>query len=199
MQLDRDSTAPALPRPVTGLRDFWRNTYLLPRVALLVAAIAAAANLGSYAGLSMRVRYGGVLAAVHVGILLLGVVTFVRVALHHLLAIRTLGARVSAAPVPRSVALLTVAALLHVFGVLLWFFFTYGEGGAQYRDGQEVWVLNDRVTKVLPAGSIAVFATRELRLFSAAWLCLALALACALHVVESRIHAYRTSRRRPPA
>lgn len=164
----------------------------------MVAAIAAAANVGSYAGLSMRGQYSW-LGAVHGIIMLLGLMTFLRVGLHHYLAVRAFRTRVSSAPLPKHALLLTIGALLYVLGVVAWLIVTYGEGGPELRDGQEVWVNHGRVVRALPPGTIAEFATHELRLFSASWLFFALALAWTGHVVESRIHAYRTLRSKAAA
>jgi hypothetical protein len=127
--------------------------------------------------------------------MLLGVITVGRIWQHHLVAIRAFRTSVRATPIPRDVIVLTISALLYMLAVGIWLFVAYGEGGPEYRDGQEVWLMHGRVTKTLPTGSVAAYASRELRLFSAAWLFFALALAWAGHVTESRLHAYREARR----
>ncbi len=184
--------------PHTSLREFWRDAHPLPGAARLGAGVAAAANAGSYAGLAMRGEYAW-LGTMHVVVMLLGLITVLRLGLHHYLAVRTFGTRVTAAPLPRGAVALTICALLYMLGVIVWLVVTHGEGGPELRDGREVWVLHGRVVRALPPGSIATFATHELRLFSASWLFFALVLAWTSLTVESRIRAYRASRRQVAA
>jgi len=146
----------------------------------------------------MRGRYEG-LAVIHLAVMLLGIITVARIWQHHYVAIRAFGTSVHATPVPGRVMVLTFCALFYFLAIGLWLFVTYGEGGPEYRDGQEVWLRDGNVAEVLPAGSIAAYASRELRLFSAAWLFFALALAWGGHVTESRLQAYRAARRQAAA
>jgi hypothetical protein len=174
------------------VREFWDSTLAAPRVALACAAIAATLNVGSYAGLGMSFA-GGAFAIVHLVIVLLGFALFVRIAQHHVLAIRAGDVRPETTARPARLVWATVAALAYVLVLFLGLFAAYGEGNAEFRGGREVWVVRDSVVRVLRPGSVAVLDARSLRLFSAAWLFFGLMIALTWHRIEERIRGYRAA------
>jgi len=175
------------------MRDFWRPTFLLPRAAMCVAALAALLNLASYAGLTMRGPFEPIVA-VHLVVMVLGFALFVRILFHHVVAVRALGVRVRSSPVPKALIVATVLALVYLLVLSAWVLVTYGEGSPVYRDVQEVWVVGGNVARTLSPGSVETYAARELRLFSAAWLMFSLLIAWAGHVFDGRLRGYRAAR-----
>ena len=178
-------------RTVT-VREFWDSTFAAPRAALACAAIAATLNVASYAGLGMSFA-GGAFAIVHLVIVALGFALFVRIAQHHVLAIRAADVRPETTARPARLVWATVAALAYVLVLSIGLFAASGEGNAEFRGGREVWVVRDSVVRVLKPGSVAVFDARSLRLFSAAWLFFALMIALTWHRIEEKIRGYRAA------
>lgn len=172
--------------------EFWRSTFTSSRAALVCAAVAVVLNVASYLGLTMSWA-GGALAVPHLVIMVLGFVLFARIAVHHSLALRTAGERPRTTPLPPWLVWGTVAALAYLLLVAVIFIAVYGEGGAEVRNGQEVWMNGETVVRALPPGSVATFDARMLRAFSAAWLFFSLLIALTSHRVEERIRAYRAT------
>ena len=171
------------------MREFWHRTFLLPRIALACASVAVVLNLASYVGLQIR-ALGASFAVIHVVLMALAAVLMVRAVNHRWLALQNSGNSPTRVPIPQ--ALIWATALSFIYFLLLFFgmFAHYGEGGAEVRGGQEVWVVRDRVTGILAEGSVARFEARSLRVFSSAWLFLGLLIAVIGHRIEDRIRAY---------
>ena len=174
------------------IRDFWDQTFLVPRLALVCAAVALACNLASFAGLGMRGPFE-FLGLVHLVLMALGLACFVRVAQHNYWRWRAGAVQTPPFNVPRIIVFGAASALMYLLALGYAGFAIYGEGYPERRDGCEVWVIHGTVTQVLAPGSIALHAARELRFFSAAWLFFALDVAAAYDHVERRLLAYRAA------
>jgi hypothetical protein len=177
----------------SSIREFWRNTYLPSRLALACAAFAIALNLASYAGLAMRGPFA-FLAIFHVIIMGLGFFLFGRMVYNLKFVWRT-------SPNPRSfvgvpMALFWATVFSFVYFVVMFFgaLALYGDGNAEFRGGNEVLVAQDSVIAILPHGTVAEYAARELRIFSAAWIFFALMIAICSHYVERNIQQFRLPR-----
>ena len=171
--------------------EFWRSTYVTPRAALACAAVGVLLNAGSYLGLAMS-GTSVLLVVPHLVLMVLGFLLTARIALHHSLAWRAGGERPRTTPLPPRLVWGTVAALGYLLLVAGIFVATYGEGGAELRNGQEVWMNGETVVRVLPPGSVALFDARMLRVFSSAWIFFGLLIALLSHRVEERILGYRS-------
>jgi hypothetical protein len=172
------------------MREFWRRTFLLPRIALACAGVAVVLNLASYAGLQMR-GLGASFALIHVVLIALALVLMVRAVYHRWLALQNSGNVPTRVPIPPALIWATILSFIYFLLLFFGMFAHYGEGGAEVRGAQEVWVVRDRVTGILAPGSVARFEARSLRVFSAAWLFLGLLIAVVGHRIEDRIRAYR--------
>jgi hypothetical protein len=155
--------------------------------------VAVVLNAGSYLGLGMS-WIGGAFAIIHLVLMVLGFVLFARISLHHSLAWRAAGTRIHATPLPVRLIMGTIAALIYLLVTALAVFVIYGEGSAEVRNGQEVWVNGDSVVRTLAPGSVAAFDSFMLRVFSAAWIFFGLLIALVSHRVEERIRGYRAAR-----
>jgi hypothetical protein len=186
-----------MPAALT-IREFWMRTHTLPRAALACAAISAALNVSSYAGLRMNWA-GGVLSVVHLAVMALGLALFVRSGYERTLSVLRRRAHVDGDPVPRGLIWLTVASLAYLVALLIGIAVVYGEGFAEVRDGREVWVVGSSVVRTLPAGSVDAHHARSLRIFSASWVFFGLLVALLAHRVEDRIRALRRERVTPSA
>lgn len=171
--------------------EFWRRTFLLPRIALACAGIAVVLNLASYAGLQMR-GFGASFALIHVTLMALIIVLIVRGVYHRWLDLQNSGDKPIRVPIPPVLIWATVLSFIYLLLLFFGMFAHYGEGGAEVRGAQEVWVMRDQVTEILAPGSVARFEAQMLRVFSAAWLFLGLFIAIVGHRIEDRIRAYRT-------
>jgi hypothetical protein len=174
------------------IREFWRSTSGVSGSALVCAAFAGALNVASYAGLTM-----GVFVVVHLAVMAVGLFTFHRVAVHHSLAWRAGGVHLETTPLPRQLVWGAVAAFLYLASLILFLPAVYPEGYPEIRDGREVWVQDGSVVRELAPGSVATFKSRELRLFSAVWLCLALGFSLGAYRSEERIALYKALRESP--
>ena len=176
------------------IRDFWRSTFIAPRVAIVCAATAGVLNVSSYAGLGVSWA-GGLFALVHLAIMALGFFLFARIAVHHRLSWRASGWRPDTSPLPRQLIWGAVASLGYMLALFVGLSALYGDGSAEVRNGREVWVAGDSVVRALAPGSVATFEARTLRVFSAAWLFFGLLIALTGHRVEERIRDYRAAAR----
>ena len=173
------------------MQEFWHRTFLLPRIALACAGVTVVLNLASYVGLQMR-GLGVSFALIHVVLMALAFVLMVRAVYHRWLALQNSGNNPTRVPIPPVLIWATVLSFIYFLLLFFGMFAHYGEGGAEVRGAQEVWVVRDRVTGILAPGSVAHFEARSLRVFSAAWLFLGLLIAVVGHRIEDRIRAYRT-------
>ncbi len=174
------------------LRAFWDRTFLVPRIALLCAAVALACNIASYAGLGMRGPFE-FLALVQLILMALMFVLFVRIFQHNYWRWRVGDIQTAPINVPRIIVFGAASALIYLLALGYFGIKIYGEGYPELREGREVWVIHDSVTQVLVPGSIALHDARELRLFSAAWMFFALVVAAVYDYVERRRRAYRSA------
>jgi hypothetical protein len=180
------------------IREFWDVTFMVPRLALVCAAIAGALNLASYAGLGMS-GVGRAFALVHIVVMVLGFVLFVQLIQHHVLAVRAAGVQPDTTALPTRLIWGTVAAGVYLLILLLALFAIYGEGYPELRGGREMWIAPDSPARPLAPGSIAAFEARGLRVFSAAWLFFALLIALTGHRVQEKIRGYQAARRQAAA
>ena len=164
------------------------------RLALVCAALAMALNLASYAGLAMRGPFA-FLAIVHVMIMGLGFFLFGRVIYNGKFAWRTSPNPPSSTRVPKSLLWATVFSFVYFVVMFFGAWALYREGNAEFRGGGEVLVARDSVLAILPQGTVAGYAARELRIFSAGWIFFALTIAIGSHYVERNIQQFRTSSR----
>lgn len=175
--------------------DFWRGTSRQPRLSLMVALVAALMNLAAWFGLGAN-EASVPIFAIHFAVMLLGVLLFFRIVYHHYLVVRHGDIDANASP-PRWLVVTTLASfgyLVATAGLLL---YTFGEGGPEPRDGGYVWVRGHTVVSAITAEDYARFQRGFLRVFSAAWLFFALAIAAGSHAVGRRIPVLRAARRRP--
>ena len=163
-------------------------------MALVCAALAAALNLGSYAGLGMSFA-GGVFAVVHLAIMALGFLLFALIGMHHRLSWRAGGWQPDTTPLPARLIWGAVVSFGYMLVLFLGVLSAYGAGAAEIRNGREVWVVGDSVVRALAPGGVATYNARSLRAFSAAWLFFGLLIALAGHRVGERIREYRAAER----
>ena len=163
-------------------------------MALMCAAVAAALNLGSYAGLGISFG-GGVFTIVHLAIMALGLILFALIGVHHRLSWRAGGWQPDTTPLPARLIWGTVVSFSYMLVLLLGVSSMYGAGAAEIRNGREVWVVGDSVVRALAPGGVATYDARSLRVFSAAWLFFGLLIALAGHRVGERIREYRAAER----
>ena len=165
------------------VREFWRDSGGLARTALAVALFALALNAGTYVGLRARGPFAA-LHALHGVVILLGVALFFAVGWAEL---RSAGRRSrsidpSPAPIvrlPRSLVAGAVGAGVYLAALVAYAAVAIGEGGADVRDGRDVWVHAGRVVRDLRPGERLAMERFELRIFSASWLFFTLVIALA--------------------
>jgi hypothetical protein len=138
--------------PMT-VREFWRSTSLGPQLALACTLAAGIVNLWSYVGLTWPAAY-----LVHLAVMALGFALFGRLVQHHRLARKERRARDwpfdrearmrrFITPLPTLLVWGVIAALVYMAGVAIRDSAVFGEGAAEFRDGQEVWVNNGVVVR----------------------------------------------------
>lgn len=154
------------------------------------ALIGLVANAASYVGLSLRPPFEG-LALVHITVVVLGFVLFIRLVQLKYWAVRAGAIEMPAFDVPRWVVWGAAFAMAYMLLMFFWLFAVYGEGSPELRNGREVWIVRDSVVRVLAPGSISTLEAWELRIFSAAWIAFGLGIAAIYHRAEVRIRAYR--------
>ena len=138
------------------IREFWRRTYTLPRIALACAGLAALLNIGSYLGLSLR-AIGGSVMALHGAVLILGLVLVGRTAQERVLAVWRRGSPVETDPLPRRLIWAAGGAAVYMVALIVGVAVIYGEGHAEVRDGREVWIVGNSVARSLPPGTVEAF------------------------------------------
>lgn len=171
------------------IRPFWSDTNWISRAALVCAAGAGLAHLGSFFGLAMRGDFVWIVGF-HLAVMLLGFLLFFRIGYHHVLAVRHLSVRPAGSRVLKSLIWCSGGAFVF-FTVVFFSAFAYGEGHPEVREGLEVWVRDYEAVRVLEPGSVRAFEARELRVFSAGWVFFSLVIALAAHAVERRIKQYQ--------
>jgi hypothetical protein len=168
------------------------------RIALVCAAVAIALNVASYAGLRMRGAFA-FLAIVHIVVMGLGFFLIGRIIYSRVFTWRTSPNPLSSTRVPNVILGATIVSFVYFLVMFLGTWAFYGEGNAEFRGADEVLVARDTVRAILPPGTVAEYASRELRIFSAGWLWFALMIAISSHYVERNIQQFRTSSNRKPA
>ena len=176
-----------------SIKKFWRETYLQPRLALIAAAASLVAHIASYFGLGMRGEFAW-LAVLHLAVMGLGFVLFVRICVHHWLALRSRGAEMPPLHLPRLLIAGTVVAFAMMVILMVTMVSLYGDGSLDIRDGQSVWVV-EGVAQPMEPRVASLYAARELRLFSSAWTFFALIVALTSHRITQRNRAYRSASR----
>ena len=163
---------------------------MVPRLALCCALIGLVANAASFVGLSLRPPFE-FLALVHIAIVVLGFVLFIRLIQVKYWAVRAGAIEMPPFDVPRWVVWGAAFGLAYMLWMFFRMFAVYGEGYPQLRNGQEVWIVRDAVVRVVPAGSISTYDAWELRIFSAGWMAFGLGITAIYHHAEVRIRTYR--------
>jgi hypothetical protein len=124
-----------------------------PQLALACTLAAGIVNLWSYVGLTWPAAY-----LVHLAVMALGFALFGRLVQHHRLARKERRARDwpfdrearmrrFITPLPTLLVWGVIAALVYMAGVAIRDSAVFGEGAAEFRDGQEVWVNNGVVVR----------------------------------------------------
>lgn len=168
------------------LRGFWRVAPRRSRLALGVAAVSVLAWLASFAGVMRYPAIAGSLFTVHLAVMALFLVHFVRLAKYNRLAWR---AGPTTEPGPRQPPVLRLATALSLVLVLVGFAqaASHGEGAPALVDDQEVWMNDGEVVRPLQAGEREAFDAEMLRAFAAVWLFFSLLIALNSRTVELRL------------
>jgi hypothetical protein len=151
------------------IRDFWRHTFGVTRFALVGAAVSLLVNAASYVGLSMTATFAWLVVLLHLSVMGLGFVLFIRYGVHHWLAVRVREEPETSSPIPDRLILSTILSGIYCLALFAW-----------------VVAIGDGAKSVEAEGS-----PLDLRAFSSAWTFAFLVIGLDAHRIERRIRAYR--------
>ena len=156
--------------------------------------MATALNVASYTAAGARTPTS-IMIVLHVAVMLLVLTLFARLVYERLLSGLRRAVVQASDPLPKSLVWLTVGALVYVLTLMAITAATYGEGAAEIRNGQEVWVVGNLVKRTLEPGSVAAFQARTLSIFSSGWMFFSLLTVLLWQRVEHQIDQLRTARK----
>jgi hypothetical protein len=163
---------------------FWRAASGRTRTALVVAALSIVVHLGGSTG-AVGTDDLAILAPMHLLVMLLAlwlVASLVRR--------RLFGSRLPRTPptaaAPWWLKVAMPAAFVYGLGLMLWLLWRYGEGGPEETAAGAVWIRDGRITRTLGADEFRGYQAAAIRMVSAWWFMIALAIARAGDAVMAK-------------
>ena len=175
------------------VQDFWRESSVWPRTALVVGSLAALVNVGTFFGLTAHGGWAWILS-LHAIVIVLGIHLVLRKAYH-------LAFSKSWLSVPRRIAmfprlLLALAAVSLAYMLVLGYRSNLSADGApEFRDGRSVRIAHGNEVHNITAEDLHTTDVMQLRVVSAIWLFFAIGIALEGGGVEARLRARQPSAR----
>jgi hypothetical protein len=166
---------------------FWRAASGRTRTALAVAALALIIHAGGSTG-AVGIDDMMVLAPMHLMVMALALWLVASLVRRRLFGSRVPDTRTATAPAPWWLKAATPAAFTYGLALMLWLLWRYGEGGPEETAAGAVWIRDGRATHTLTVAEYQDYQAAAIRMISAWWLTIALAIAWAGHAVVAGNH-----------